>query len=233
MVARFLKALRDTAARTYTADILHLAGRYPHARFLDPGCDDGHWTTAVGRSVGTDDLYGMEIVAERACKAHDNRIRVTRADLEHGLPFAAGTFDIVHANQLIEHIARTEFLVREIHRVLKPGGYAVICTENLASWHNIVSLLLGYMPMSSSNFSSIHYNVGNPLALHTGKPACLPESWQHVRVLTLRGLVDIFRLHGFTVTGFRGAGYYPFPARIGRLDPTHAAFVTVRFTKTS
>lgn len=47
-------------------------------------------------------------------------------DMRH-LPFPANVFDIVIADQVIEHIeGNVEEAIREVHRVLKPGGIAII-----------------------------------------------------------------------------------------------------------
>jgi hypothetical protein len=110
----------------------------------------------------------------------------------------------------------------------------VICTENLASWHNIFSLLLGWQPFSLTNISSKTLGLGNPLALHHLEAA--PVVWmQHLRVLAHDGLVHLCRLHGFTIEAVRGAGYYPLPrqiaARVAKLDPRHAAFLALKLRK--
>ena len=55
----------------------------------------------------------------------------------------AGAFDVVHANQVIEHVFDLDRFVSEIKRVLAPGGRAIICTENIASWHSVAALFLG------------------------------------------------------------------------------------------
>jgi len=49
-------------------------------------------------------------------------------------PFAgieSNSFDTVIAFQVIEHIYNDDFFVKEIHRVLKPGGKAIITTPNI------------------------------------------------------------------------------------------------------
>src|SRR6266545_1564047 len=69
-------------------------------------------------------------------------------------------------------------------------GAAVVCTENLASWHNIGALALGYQPFSLTNVSDVR-PIGNRFALHAGEAPEHDESWQHVQVLTMSGLRDI------------------------------------------
>ncbi len=231
MLKKYFTYLRNRAVRIYEHDICNFLQPHPKAKLLDIGCDDGKWTMTLAHKIGTSHICGIEIIDEAIKKAIKKGIRITKANIEHTLPYKANTFDIIHANQVIEHLHRTEHFVKEIYRILKPGGYAIICTENLASWHNIISLLFGWMPMSSSNFSQVKYNIGNPLAIHSGEDTFLPESWQHIRVLTTVAMREIFQLHGFHVESIKGAGYYPFPAWFARIDKRHAAFITGKFIK--
>ena len=73
-------------------------------------------------------------------------------DLAHGcqsmqsdaenLPFANDTFDIVYSNGVLHHTPNTEKAIEDIHRVLKPGGQAVIMLYCKDSWHYWINLLL-------------------------------------------------------------------------------------------
>jgi ubiquinone/menaquinone biosynthesis C-methylase UbiE len=44
----------------------------------------------------------------------------------HEIPFAANTFDAVLCNHVLEHVRDDIQAMREIHRVLKPGGFAIL-----------------------------------------------------------------------------------------------------------
>jgi SAM-dependent methyltransferase len=198
---------------------------------LDCGCDDGEWTLELGRRIGNARLFGIEIVEERRRLALQKGLDARSGDLNRGFPFSDGSVDVVHANQVIEHLADTDRFVGEIWRVLKPNGYAVVCTENLASWHNIFALLLGWQPFSLSNVSETRFQIGNPLAIHSGESSTNPKSWQHSRVFAYLGLKDIFVGHGFEIVHCEGSGYYPLPNLFGKLDPRHAAFLTIKVRK--
>ena len=76
-------------------------------------------------------------------------------DLASGpLPFEDGAFGAVFAGEIIEHLVDTAGFLAELHRVLAPGGVAVITTPNLASFENRVRMLLGRYP----NF--VEYELG-------------------------------------------------------------------------
>ena len=152
-------------------------------------------------------------------------------DLNEPFPFGDEHFEIVHANQVIEHLKDTDNFIKEIWRTLKPGGYAVICTENLGSWHNIFSLVFGWQPFSLTNVSGKRFQIGNPLAIHYEVAPSNPQSWQHNRVFAYRGLKEIFAVHGFVIEHIEGSGYYPLPNCLSKLDPRHAAFLTLKIRK--
>ena len=44
----------------------------------------------------------------------------------HHIPFAENTFDVVFCNHVMEHVDDDIQAMSEIHRVLKPGGWAII-----------------------------------------------------------------------------------------------------------
>lgn len=232
LLSRAMERLWSDAESDYRARLLEALPRDPSLRLLDLGCDDGSWTDALRRAMGIPaaNVVGLEVVDERALLARARGFEVAVGDLESRWPFATGSVDVAHANQVIEHLKRLDHFVLELRRVLVPGGLAVVCTENLASWHNVGALALGFQPFSSTNISSLR-PIGNPLALHAGERPDQGESWQHIHVVTLAALRDIFAVHGFTVERAWGAGYQPIPypvARtLARLDPRHAHFIAI------
>lgn len=235
-------SLRDYGERAwleadehYRAEILRVTPRIG-GRMLDVGCDDGDWTEGVREQAGVAPaaVSGIEIVAERRELAQRRGFDVVTADLESRWPFEAESFELVHANQVIEHVKRLDHFVVELRRVLVPGGWAVICTENLSSWHNLAAAVLGYMPFSLTNISTTG-PIGNPLALHSGGPSTAAESWQHVHVITLTALVGIFTAHDMVLEETFAGGYHPLRGRASRMaarrDPRHAHFIGIRARK--
>jgi len=227
----FLMNQREYAYLMNSQNILKLCSRDKNAKFLDLGCDDGKWTTKMAKKIGTRDIFGTEILSSSVAKAKKRGINVKKADCNIKLPYANQTFDIVHSNQVIEHLTNTDMFLEEIHRILKPNGYAIISTENLASWHNIFALLFGFMPFSLTNVSSKKAAIGNPLAPHVGKPATIASSWQHMRIFTVYGLKDLSENIGFSVEKVLTSGYYPLGNWFARMDPTHSHFFVLKLRK--
>jgi len=98
-------------------------------RVLDLGC--GHGMAAVvlarrGAAVTACDLSpGYVAEARRRARANETDLRCCVADAEQ-LPFADGEFDAVWGHAILHHL---DVLVaaRELRRVLRPGGVAVLC----------------------------------------------------------------------------------------------------------
>lgn len=208
-------------------NINRLLGASPRPRLLDIGCDDGLRTLSFAAHASATEIFGFEAVPERAEAARSRGIQIEVGDIAGGLPWPDASFDAIVSNQVIEHVSDTDAFVRECRRVTRPNGIVIVSTENLASWHNIAALVLGWQPFSLTNISATIGGLGNPAAIFRDRPHTQPSTWQHVHVFAYRGLSELFANHGLLVDEIAGAGYYPLPARLGCRDPRHAAFITV------
>lgn len=121
-------------------------------RLLDVGCWDGSATVRYAAACGAEAL-GVEIFEAPASEARGRGIEVVPLDLEtQALPWADDSVDIVVANQVLEHLKNIWLPMGEMHRVLRPGGRAILSVPNLASLHNRVLLALGLQPTSIATF---------------------------------------------------------------------------------
>ncbi len=210
-------------------NILELTGG-PHDSLCDLGCDDGAWTMELAAKCGRPRVYGVEIVASQAERARARGIEVSMSDLDQPFPFADGQMEIVHANQVIEHVGDIDHFMSEIRRILRVGGAAIISTENGSSWHNIFAAVMGWQTFSASIISRETEGLGNPLAMHRGtSPARAVKL--HKTIFNFRGLREFPEVHGLSVVKMVGAGYYPLPAIAGRVDPRHAHFLALKAVK--
>lgn len=124
--------------------IEELAGPYlPRAkRILDVGCNNGHQlSTFIGK--GAFALYGVDICKGAIRNKVHPSLHLFLCDVEKGLPFRNGFFDLVICSEVIEHVFDTDFLLKEIKRVLAHSGVAIITTPNMLSAVNRVRALLG------------------------------------------------------------------------------------------
>lgn len=222
---------RTSAYELNKMNILNSLEKNDKAIFVDLGCDDGVWTNKLAEKIGTKNISGVEIIESRALLSEKAGIKVSISDLNQKFPFSDEQFEVVHCNQVIEHVKDTDLFVSEIYRIMKPEGYAIISTENLASWHNIGALFFGYMPFSLVNSTYKTAALGNPLAPHNNQEFWESSSWQHVRVFTTKGLKHLFSLFDFNVEQIYGAGYYPLGNWVAKLDPSHSAFITFKIRK--
>ena len=193
---------------------------------LDLGCYDGELTMRIARHVGATEVSGVEFLEEHGAKAAARGIDVHAVDLDGPLPFEDASFDLVHANQVIEHLRGTDTFLSEIRRVLRPTGVAVVSTNNLSSWHNIVSLTLGYQPFPAHVSDEVI--VGNPLSPLEGTRHA-DAGQTHLRMFTARSLAGLAAHHGLRTETMAASGYYPLPPRAARIasriDRRHAAFL--------
>jgi SAM-dependent methyltransferase len=80
----------------------------------------------IARLVGVD----LDVEAGRENSAVDEFVA---ADLGLPLPFPDGTFDLVYANFVVEHLESPITTFREWRRVLRPNGSLVLLTSNAAN----------------------------------------------------------------------------------------------------
>jgi len=100
-------------------------------RVLDVGCSRGNFL-AAGAKLGFY-MEGVEPAAGIAAAARADGLKVHTGMLADA-GFPAASFDAVTLFEVIEHLKEPLPLLRECHRVLKPGGLLVLSTGNTASW---------------------------------------------------------------------------------------------------
>src|SRR5699024_810448 len=95
---------------------------------LDVGCGVGTITVDLatyipgGRVLGVDiALEPLERAADLAVAQNVENVEFEQADAYH-LPFADGSYDVVHAHQLLQHLRDPLAAIAEMRRVLRRGG---------------------------------------------------------------------------------------------------------------
>lgn len=189
---------------------------------LDVGCGDGGLVSASMPHLPRE-LHGVEGAPTRRDIAAQRGFMTYDFDLNRRWPLPDSHYDVVLSSQVIEHLHNTLLFVTEMHRVLKPGGTAIVTSENLASLLNWIALSLGYAPFSLMQVCGTY--LGNPLGLHYGEKLDEPLPVDHpaysgvsghVRVLTVRQAREVFAMAGFR-TEVNSIGLMPLPGGVGRV----------------
>ena len=108
------------------------------ARCLDYGCGGGE-VVELARKEGIDFLgcdlyYSGGDLSERVAADLLKEGRVQRMT-EDRIPWDDNSFDLVVSNQVIEHVPDLQKVLKEIYRVLKPGGMVVSLFPHREIWH--------------------------------------------------------------------------------------------------
>jgi SAM-dependent methyltransferase len=129
---------------------------------------------------------------ERIVRQHDTLMFNVEED---EFPFPAGSFDVVLFCETIEHLLMDPVAaLREIHRVLKPGGILVLTTPNVARLDNAAAMVDGR-------------NIYDP---YSG----FGPYGRHNREYTLHDLYRVLEFVGFDVDiSFTADGHAPYPER--------------------
>ena len=121
-----LRSHRWRTAENSAAYLLpHLA---PGMSLLDIGCGPGTLTADLAARIAPGRVTAGEIAAdaleiaraETAARGQSN-IQFTVCDVQR-LDFPDGTFDVVHAHQVLQHVSDPVWALREMRRVCRPGG---------------------------------------------------------------------------------------------------------------
>jgi SAM-dependent methyltransferase len=115
----------------------------PGRDVLDLGCRDGALTQAY---AGGNAIVGVDADREALAEAQKLGIETRWADLDDALPFEAGTFDVVVAGELLEHLRDPRRVVSEVLRVLRSGGTFVGSVPNAYRLKNRLRFLTGRKP---------------------------------------------------------------------------------------
>ncbi len=203
-------------------------------KILDLGCSDGEFTIKIARVLKSNKCFGIEAIREVANISRKRGIKVKKSNLNYKFPYPDGFFDVVCANQILEHLWNTHNFFKELNRVLKIGGYAVISVPNLSSFHSIYFILTGQQTVT---LHLIDRHVGNFLrGEKVVRLVNLKQGVQgHVKGFNIPALKDIAHIYGFKVERLGGFGIYFLPLTLqkilSKLLTRYCVYLTIRIRK--
>ncbi len=148
-------------------------------RVLDLGCRTGALTQHF---ADRNHVTGLDVDHEALRRARERLgIETVWANVEEGLQFADGTFDVVVAGELLEHLAVPKAVVDEGRRVPAPGGRLVGSVPNAFRLKSRLRFAVGRHPETDPITSAALHAGGTPRAARRlrfggaslrGRPVC-------------------------------------------------------------
>lgn len=177
---------------------------------LDAPCGDGSLAETL-RKAGYD-AHGVDLKGAGAgllgAAYHD-------ADLNGGLPFGDASFDVVFSIEGIEHLEDRHRYVRELHRILKPGGTLILTTPNIVSVRSRVRFF----------GSGFYHRDGRPLREGNRNP------FHHIALSTLADLRYALHTSGFRLIRVGHTHIKPISFLYSWLVPWMWLYTSIAFRK--
>jgi len=148
--------------------IVRAAGERMKGEILENGCGVGMYVEHVAPFGGY--VIGLEYDFERAAEAGESSPNIINAAGEF-IPLPSSTFDLILSHEVIEHVQDDHTAVREMVRLLKPGGRITLFCPNRGypfethgiywrgKYHFGNKLFVNYLPRSLRNRLAPHVRV--------------------------------------------------------------------------
>lgn len=151
MIGRFIPALLrpgwpDESRRVVQEPVFRraLAATPPSGRLLNAGCGEGLYSRFLESYAGIDEILDMDLEMPRIASLRSDRRHRDIAGSLTEIPLPDGSLDWILCTEVIEHVAEDSAAAREMGRVLKPGGYALVSVPTPPAPHDPAHVREGY-----------------------------------------------------------------------------------------
>ena len=153
-------------------------------RVLDVGCGDGFFTAQILQRFNLKNVYGLDISSKAVdlARLKHPEINFQQSALNH-IPEETNSIDSITMIEVIEHLVDIEGTLKELFRVMKPGGILLITTTDF-NWLKQVIIAIFF-------FEKYFYPT-NP----------------HIRFFKKSTLADILSKNGFSIIKYSWNGDY-------------------------
>lgn len=160
----------------------YLLSRHRRGRILDLGCHRGDFLYGI-KEHSEWDLVGTEFSESSAAYIKKTRgVEVKSGEL-YDIQFTAESFDVIHIQDILEHLREPVATLLECRRILKPGGVIFLAVPNGSTER-----------LDMINFHHIHQ-----------RPSLSPDG--HLFFFSRVGLESMARLAGFRVSNVRSLDF--------------------------
>lgn len=148
----------------------------PDCSVLDCGCGPGTMTLGIASILGPGQVIGIDFAASQIEKAKRLAAELFIENVTfqiascYSLPFSDTTFDRIFSHALMEHLSTPMQALKELFRVLKPGGYIGVCSPDFGglliapSSEELVEAISTYASIQKSNGGDLY--VGHKLGTY-------------------------------------------------------------------
>lgn len=166
-------------ANAYLSSTVHATGRdlerlsvrladFPQAKLLDMGCGAGHASFVAALQVKEVVAYDLSeqmlAVVRDAAKTRGFGNITTEQGYAEDMPFAEATFDVVISRYSAHHWHDVGKALREVKRVLKPGGVAIFM-DVMSPGHLVLDIWLQTVEALRDTSHVHNYSSGEWLSL--------------------------------------------------------------------
>ena len=139
-----VQAAKDSAGLSanhiYRSVIQSLATVGTSGSILDFGAGTGTLSEMLCREDCFHSVTAVDLVGFESAVFKHEKLKWTFADLNEPLPLPDASFDAIVAAEVIEHLENPRFVVRELFRLVAPGGTVIITTPNNEAFRSFLSL---------------------------------------------------------------------------------------------
>jgi ubiquinone/menaquinone biosynthesis C-methylase UbiE len=162
---------RTVATERIYQTVVELAAAHaaaaPLKRHLDVGAGTGRLIELFRQRFQTESAACD--YTDKLMKLPDQKVDIANLNLEK-LPYPGASFDLVTATEVVEHLENHRAVLRELHRVLKPGGLCILTTPNILNLNSRLRFLwfgfwnlFGPLPVKHSALYSTGGHI-NPIS---------------------------------------------------------------------
>jgi len=140
--------------------VLPIIKLFPNCKLLDVGCGT-HYTFLSAVKLYINQGYGIDFKVQ-ALKT--NKIIIKQIKIEKKLPFEDNMFDVITMLAVLEHLEYSPLIIKEIERILKPGGKLILTVPSKIA-KPVLELLAFRLKIIDKNEIADHKKYYNYLEL--------------------------------------------------------------------